>query len=28
MSHFQTGFYDMTRLLRHAGLPAGHPYAA
>jgi phospholipase C len=25
MTDFQAGFYDMARLLRHAGLPAGHP---
>jgi phospholipase C len=25
LTEFQTGFYDMARLLRHAGLPAGHP---
>jgi phospholipase C len=25
LTDFQTGFYDMARLLRHAGLPAGHP---
>jgi phospholipase C len=24
-TEFQTGFYDMARLLRSAGLPAGHP---
>jgi phospholipase C len=25
LTDFQTGFYDMARLLRHAGLPGGHP---
>jgi phospholipase C len=25
LTDFQTGFYDMARVLRHAGLPAGHP---
>jgi phospholipase C len=25
LTDFQTGFYDMARILRHAGLPAGHP---
>ncbi len=25
LTDFQTGFYDVTRLLRQAGLPAGHP---
>ncbi len=25
LTDFQTGFYDMARLLRHAGLPSGHP---
>jgi phospholipase C len=25
LTDFQTGFYDMVRLLRHAGLPAGQP---
>jgi phospholipase C len=25
LTEFQTGFYDMARLLRHAGLPGGHP---
>ena len=25
LTNFQTGFYDMARLLRHAGLPGGHP---
>lgn len=25
LTEFQTGYYDATRLLRHAGLPAGHP---
>ncbi len=25
LTDFQSGFYDMARLLRHAGLPAGHP---
>jgi phospholipase C len=25
LTDFQTGFYDAARLLRHAGLPAGHP---
>jgi len=25
LTDFQTGFYEMARLLRHAGLPAGHP---
>jgi phospholipase C len=25
LTDFQTGFYDMARLLRHAGLPGAHP---
>ncbi len=25
LTDFQTGFYEMARLLRHAGLPGGHP---
>jgi Phosphoesterase family len=25
LTDFQTGFYDMARLLRRAGLPGGHP---
>jgi phospholipase C len=25
LTDFQTGYYDMARLLRHAGLPGGHP---
>jgi len=25
LTDFQTGFYDMARILRHAGLPGGHP---
>jgi phospholipase C len=25
LTDFQTSFYDMARLLRHAGLPGGHP---
>ena len=25
LTDFQTGFYDMARRLREAGLPAGHP---
>ncbi len=25
LTDFQTGFYNMARLLRHAGLPGGHP---
>ena len=25
LTEFQTGFYDMARLLRHGGLPGGHP---
>ena len=25
LTEFQTDFYDMARLLRHAGLPGGHP---
>jgi phospholipase C len=25
LTDFQSGFYDMARLLRHAGLPGGHP---
>lgn len=25
LTDFQTGFYDAARLLRHAGLPGGHP---
>ncbi len=25
LTDFQTGFYEMARLLRHAGLPSGHP---
>ena len=25
LTDFQNGFYEMARLLRHAGLPGGHP---
>ena len=25
LTEFQSGFYEMARLLRHAGLPGGHP---
>jgi hypothetical protein len=25
LTDFQSGFYEMARLLRHAGLPGGHP---
>jgi hypothetical protein len=25
LTEFQNGFYEMARLLRHAGLPGGHP---
>jgi hypothetical protein len=25
LTDFQTGFYEMARLLRRAGLPGGHP---
>jgi hypothetical protein len=25
LTDFQNGFYEMTRLLRQAGLPGGHP---
>ncbi len=25
LTDFQIGFYDMAPLLRHAGLPGGHP---